>query len=280
MNNTFSNHITTDSIDFKYARGASDRNGREFHNFSEIIYFLGGDVDFISDNIHTKLIPKCLVVVPKDAYHQVIINGNPEEYHRCIFNFSDIDGLQALISQKFKNVYICNVNRQQKYLIDKMIELTTGSSLDQKTKSEVLRSVLTLLLTELAPDDGINLQSPLSITTHNAIELINQRLCKNTSVSDIAAKLNISVSGLAHTFKNEMHISIYKYILKKRLLLAHEKLLLGKPSTEVAAECGFGDYSGFYKIYKKEFGTSPSQAISVRTLPAKNASLSEHVPSE
>jgi len=260
MNNTFSHHITSDLIDFKYAKGASDRSGKEFHSFHEIIYLIDGEVEFISDNIHTQLESGCLVVIPKNSYHQFIIKGNQNQYHRCVFNFFDIDELVPLIEQKLTGVYICNLDKNQKYLMDKMITLNT-SNMDKKALCSIARSALTLLLTELSFIDRLSPASQLSAATQNAVELINKRLCENISVSDLAQNLNVSVSGLAHTFKSEMHISIYKYILKKRLQLAHEKLLQGKPSTLVASECGFYDYSGFYKVYKKEFGTPPSYTI-------------------
>jgi AraC-like DNA-binding protein len=66
------------------------------------------------------------------------------------------------------------------------------------------------------------------------------------------------VSCLAHTFKEQMNISIHQFILKKRLVMAHHKILAGEPATKAAMECGFNDYSGFYKQYKKLFGKNPS----------------------
>ena len=78
------------------------------------------------------------------------------------------------------------------------------------------------------------------------------------TVAKISETLNVSKSCVAHIFKKEMNISIYKYILEKRLILAHNKILDGMPATLVALECGFSDYSGFYKQYKKMFNTAPS----------------------
>lgn len=265
MNSTFTKHITSDLIDFKYALGTSDRSGREFHNFHEIIYLMGGDVEFISDSIHTRLTTECFIIIPKDSYHQLIINGNQDTYYRCLFNFFDIDELVPLIKKKLGSVYICNASGHQKYLVDKMINLTKKSDVDRKTQTAVLHSVLTLLLTEISAEDSIIPVGNLSAVIQSSIEFINQNLCKNISVPDIAAGFNVSTSGLAHTFKKEMHISIYKYILKKRLMLAHEKLLLGEPATQVASDCGFYDYSGFYKVYKKEFGTAPSQIKTIKS---------------
>ena len=55
-----------------------------------------------------------------------------------------------------------------------------------------------------------------------------------------------------------MNISIHQYILKKKLVMAHHKILDGIPATQAAIDCGFNDYSGFYKQFKKMFNKAPS----------------------
>ena len=51
-----------------------------------------------------------------------------------------------------------------------------------------------------------------------------------------------------HTFKEQTGYSIGSYLSTKRLLLAKELILSGKPITDVCYECGFK---------KKCFGESP-----------------------
>lgn len=55
-----------------------------------------------------------------------------------------------------------------------------------------------------------------------------------------------------------MNIPIRKYVIKKRLILAHSKILKGELSSVAAIECGFNDYSGFYRQYKKMYDITPS----------------------
>ena len=42
-------------------------------------------------------------------------------------------------------------------------------------------------------------------------------------------------------------------------MLAHHKIADGELASAAALECGFRDYSGFYKQYKKLFNQSPSE---------------------
>ena len=254
----FSQYIKDDYITFKYAKGASDMFGKEFHTYHEIIFFMGGKAEFISDKIHMELKENTLIVIPKQAYHQLLITGAQNEYYRCVFNFFDVPELQILISESMKTVYVTEINQEIQYLFDKMISLTKNEVFSQ-IKKIVLRSVLSILLTEiLQSDTSYCIGHTHENITSEAIEYIEKHISEDVSLSKIAKSINVSVSTLSHTFKKNMNISIYQYILKKRLVLAHKKILMGEPATKAASECGFKDYSGFYKQYKKMFGIAPS----------------------
>ena len=58
-----------------------------------------------------------------------------------------------------------------------------------------------------------------------------------------------------------MNIPLHRYIVKKRLILAHNKMVEGEPAGLAAAESGFNDYSGFYLQYKNMFGHVHSARI-------------------
>lgn len=259
MENLFKKYVNTDVFTVKYAKGTSDMRGKEFHTYHEIIYFMGGEGKFISDNIHIDLRPDIIILIPKANYHQLLITGGEEEYHRCVIHFDDIPLLKPLISQTLGNIYVIDADLHIKYLFKKVISLT-DSAADNTTKDNIVFSVITLLLDEI-------LHSPMSYDndenmktiSRKCIDIINVNLCGSISVSQISNKLNISKSALSHIFKKEMNISIYKYILEKRLILARGKILKGCNATRAALECGFNDYSGFYKQYKKMFGTAPSE---------------------
>jgi AraC-like DNA-binding protein len=52
--------------------------------------------------------------------------------------------------------------------------------------------------------------------------------------------------------------TVYDYILSKRLILFNEKVKSGVPVVLASLDCGFNDYSSFYRLYKKRFGVCPS----------------------
>jgi AraC-like DNA-binding protein len=47
--------------------------------------------------------------------------------------------------------------------------------------------------------------------------------------------------------------------MERRLNLARREIFLGAKATAVYTQCGFSDYSTFYRAFKQEFGISPRQ---------------------
>ena len=139
MLNKFLIEFEQDDFYFKYAKGDSSRNGKEFHLFYEIILFLGGKAELISETVNTTLRANTLVVIPKETYHQMIIHGEQENYYRCIINFQDIPPVSDII----KKVLVTEADEHIMYLFKTLID--NVSSADAK---ELLRSVLVLLINE------------------------------------------------------------------------------------------------------------------------------------
>lgn len=262
MNNSFSKYIVDEQMLFKHAKGTGALKGREFHEYYEIILFLDGELEFFSDEMRVRLKKDQLIMIPKQMYHQFVIKGREDDYHRCVFNFYDSAELCALIEKSMGRLRVVDASDYVKLLFGKAIEIAE-SELDEKEKKTLLRSLLFLIINELSgdmPSAEKSHEKGESSLSLRALEYINAHLCEHLTISVIAKELNISPSLLSHSFKKEMGISPYRYMLKKRLISAQNRIASGESATSVAIECGFSDYSGFYKQYKKTFGVPPSKS--------------------
>jgi AraC-like DNA-binding protein len=56
-----------------------------------------------------------------------------------------------------------------------------------------------------------------------------------------------------------MGVSIFSYLTTKRIALAQQMLEDGTPAVDAAYQVGFGDYSVFYRAYRKITGESPAK---------------------
>lgn len=250
MTELFSHYIRSKDAVFKYAKGPSVATGKEFHTFHEIIYFMEGDGEFISEDIHAKVPAGTLIIVPKKTYHQMMIHGNPKDYCRCTLHFGDRqDCAEGMGIQK-----LVQADRNTEYLFRQLIENRSGEN-----APAILDAVLTLLLCDLRQkESGLAAESPQNAIVQSAVKFINGNLYSRITVEEIARACMISPSSLSHIFKKEMGISLHRFIIRKRLINAYQKIAAGEPATLVAMDCGFNDYSGFYKQYKKMFGVSPA----------------------
>jgi AraC-like DNA-binding protein len=88
-------------------------------------------------------------------------------------------------------------------------------------------------------------------------------------VSDLAAAVNLAPSRLQHLFKDEVHMSIRKHILHRRLVEAarliattHDRI------SEIVYYVGFRDVPNFNHAFRRTFGVSPRQYRHSSALPS------------
>ena len=98
------------------------------------------------------------------------------------------------------------------------------------------------------------------------IRYISEHLEEPLDADRIAAELLLSKSYIQNMFSQSMHIGLKAYILQKKIYAAHADLRRGMSPGTVCEKYCFGDYSGFYRLYKKTFSVAPraNSAMSVR----------------
>lgn len=263
MNKLFENKIEAKNILFKHANGKSSESGKEFHIYHEIIYFIDGNAEFIGESIHINITPGTLIVIPKETYHRMIIHGNKENYHRCIINLYDNPDIMSLIDKCMTSQTVLTADKDTEFLFNKLTENTN----DENARL-YLNAVVVLLLDKIAENSAVGAtENRQNFIVKNALEYINNNIDKKLTIDKIAKECMVSESSLSHIFKKELNITLHKFIIKKKLINAYNKINAGMSSTSAAIECGFNDYSGFYKQYKKMFNVTPSETSSKSVRP-------------
>lgn len=79
------------------------------------------------------------------------------------------------------------------------------------------------------------------------------------SLGDVANALYVSSSTVSHLVKQKLGISFYRFVTQRRLIEAKKLIEKNMQLEAVAIQVGFGDYSGFYRAFKQEYGISPRQ---------------------
>ena len=258
MDNYFEQKYTYNQISFRYAKGKSLEIGNEIHSYHEILYYIDGDATFLSEGFKEKLNSETLLIIPKEVYHKFSIK-NQKEYRRFVISFPDIDILYNLLTDMSQIKIIKNININIRHILDRMCSVICS---EKTGGSEIFcYGAFLSLISELSFDSqNAVLPAPRSQEQLIAkcIEYIEEHYTEPIYVEDIAKKMYVSASTLFQCFKKELGISLHKYISEKRIIHAQKLILKGENPTKIYKECGFNDYSSFYKAYKKMFSVFPS----------------------
>lgn len=257
----FAKYLSTNEIIFKHALWCRDVLGKEFHTFNELFFLVGNTAQFTSDRLIEEIHPNSLVIIPKHQFHQFDHWGEEADYHRYVIQFDRVEGLDDTISDIFDCVKLIHNLSPRTVTLFQRLDALMHENKSTGDKQKLLKAIFTEVLMELKYHD-----SDTAITEHitdrtvqKIIDYIHANFLQSITVRSISQSLNFSETYISHKFKKIMHISIYKYILQKKLLHAHTLIRQGIPSIEAACLCGFNEYSGFYKMYRKYFGCSPSK---------------------
>lgn len=87
---------------------------------------------------------------------------------------------------------------------------------------------------------------------------VREHIKEDIYISDIAGQIFLNEQYLMRTFKKATGLSVLEYITQERLRLAQE-LLAGTdwPIKQVAEAAGYGNYSYFTRLFKRNLGSTP-----------------------
>ena len=95
--------------------------------------------------------------------------------------------------------------------------------------------------------------------TNQIVRYLDQHFLKEIGVEDLARTFHMSKSSLNKFFQKQLNTTCHQYILKKRLALAVSLIRQDVPLKTVAVQSGFGDYSSFFRAFKKMYHISPTE---------------------
>lgn len=240
-----------------------------YHEFDKIMIFFQGDVIYEIEGKSYRLQPYDIVVVPAGHMHRPIIHET-HVYERIIAYISpsyvetyrpscDLSGIFRTSSpilrqpQEVGNLYGVSCRLRQ--------ACSSPTYANHTLLKETLFLEFLIYLSQSILDQTIGYVKTgrQNEKIQHLLSYINTHITASLSIPSLADTLCVSPDYLMHLFKEETGYSIGKYITLKRLLLARNLMMQGLPLTEICYDCGFKQYSTFYRAWKKYYGVSPKK---------------------
>lgn len=244
------------------------------HNYYEFYFFLEGNVDMIIEGDVFSMHPGDLVLIPPKIRHHAEIRNQELPYRRFVFWISReyckrllelspdyvylMQHVEVAGDYVFSNDIITFNTIQSKVfaLIDEMRSNRFG----RDARISLCVNDLILHLNRIVHERNYPRSEKEDKNLYQSlVEYIEKNLEGNLSLEHLAEVFYVSKYHIAHTFKDHTGLSIHQYITKKRLTACREAILGGSEITQAYLMFGFGDYSSFYRAFKKEYGISPRE---------------------
>jgi len=233
------------------------------HQDYELYYFLGGECEYVVEGARYPLQPHDLLFISPGEMHRVYHKSN-SFYDRIIINIPE-EFFEEMNCREYLNIF---KNREKgtynkisaeavrksgiKECFSKLEKYTDNfRNRDLPVAYAVIMEILYLMNNVIADN------SPTTNRIQQVISYINSNFAENITLSSIADVFFISKSHLAREFHTSTGHTITYYINKKRLDFAVTLIDCGNSFSDAADKSGFGDYSSFYRAFRKEYSCSP-----------------------
>lgn len=133
------------------------------------------------------------------------------------------------------------------------------NNLNSVIDSFLQSTIVFLQIIESLKEQNI-IKSPTNDIADSTLKILMQKSTENITVKEISKVLSYSPNYIIKTFKQKYSITPHQYLSDIRLENARKLLISSEKSCQaISDECGFGEYSVFYKTFKNKYGISPTE---------------------
>ena len=239
------------------------------HPTYEIYYFVSGNASYLVEGNCYRPTPHSLLMIPAGVFHGVRIesageygrfalhfNSNllpPEHRHILLSPFHKEDGAPDIY---YENVQEFRLFQYFEALIDsaKMPEEHRDMAL-----SISIQSILSQILYMSRCTKGVNPKENMTEQLAQILHYLNQNFTEPHSLDELSARFYISKHYMNKLFRKATGTTIGEYVIMKRISAAQSLMAQGYSAAQAGINTGFGDYSSFYRAYRKVTGHSPRE---------------------
>lgn len=235
------------------------------HDHCELLLFICGEADYNIDGQIYRPQPYDLLFIPAATYHYLIpLSSRPYENYVIGIDPSEIS--EDHYRRLFSPPLMINIKEDEEFRgffrrLDLYRDTFSDGDFDHSAKA-----LISELVTYCAyqRDNMRSIHSGSMARIDDIIRYITEHLEERLDAERIAGHFFLSESYVQNLFSQHMHIGLKKYITQKKIYAARADMSQGMSPNEACEKYSFGDYSSFYRLYKKTFGSSPRTVRQVK----------------
>ncbi|UIR57542.1 AraC family transcriptional regulator [Sphingobacterium sp. SRCM116780] len=230
-------------------------NGAKIIHLGDESHFFGNDdLVFLKKGIYVMS-----EFIPENENFEVLLVYVPDhvirKFHSKFSHKTDIDAAKKMFTCKLDhNLLLQSFIQQYKHLFG------IQNSNSQYILENRLEELFLILSGAKAGKTFLHFLSSLVNPKADIEFIVNENLFQPIAIDDFAKLSGRSLPTFKREFEQHFHTSPRKWINQQRLKRASEMLKNTNLNvSEVAFECGYEHVSHFIRIYKAEFGETPSE---------------------
>lgn len=255
-----------------HSAGGSTLNHPHFCPDYMLFYFIHGTGNIKIEGKHYEFHPGDLIITnPSELFHCTI---DPNVYHeRIVLHISDSflsnfpydpkplfrifqDRSKGIGNQIPANIVKSN---QLDFLFTQILQLlqnnTPETDIEAICKIGILLSTLNRFTKHPpVPNTAMQQSDPI---IEQVLDYLNAHFTEQISIATVADVFNINESYLSHLFKEHTGMSLWNYVILRRLHKFNSQIKNDLSVEEACYRVGFQNYSNFFRLYKKYMGISP-----------------------
>ncbi len=258
-------------VESRYSINSKQEYEKHFHDTLSVGIVEDGETSYVCEDKAYILKPNQLAIIEPNVIHSCNPSKNKARTYHMIY--MDISWCMQVQKNLFEDVEhfisLSSVQIEDKELFELCLK-TNKALLDEKVflleKEDLLEEFFIKLFSKYCKKTpNINIKKDQD-KIYKVKEFIKQNCKENLTLDDIAKHVGVSKFYLSKLFKQEIGISIYKYLLNCKINLAKELLQKDFKSIEVANILGFFDQSHFISTFKKYVAATPDEYVKSKCL--------------
>ena len=247
-------------------------NALHYHDHYEAFFSLSGNILYAIDGRRYQLSVGTLLLISPFEFHQLCEQtGVYAERIGLLFNASLLESLSTsecnlatcfdTQSPTYTNLYQLSEAQQREidYILQGLLNEQNGSRFGTSLAEQTLLTQFFLLINR-ASIEGSQMPAmfdPAAQLVRQVLDYMEQHYAESITLELLEKKFYVSRYQITRDFTRLVGCPPYRYLLQKRLQHAQRLLNIGVTPQQVAIQCGFSDYTNFYRRFKNVYGISP-----------------------